>query len=186
MAAGELGMVDREARREYAELARHFISGRMSLDEYDDRFANIQHCDKDRALWEVWNFLASLCEDAYPQKMTQQWRLDSDHRRQAAQAILFLQSNREYQWSRKLWDGSVFLVTAFCVLLLFALLPETSLSIRFAMSVPLVAAWQWYEQWQRKRSIIIGDTEAWPFLLQADLAEAARHPRLLNGKKIIP
>ncbi len=176
-------MVDREARQECAELVRQFISGRMSLDEYEDRFTNLQHNKKDRALWEVWNFLAFLCEDSYPRKMTQQWRLNSGQRRQAAQAILFLQSDAEYQWSEKLWDGSVFLITAFCILLLFALLPETSLLIRFVLSTPLIVAWQQYEQWQRKRSAIVGDKEAWPFLHQADLEEAARHPRLLNGNR---
>ena len=180
-------MVDQEARRRYAELVRQFISGRMSLDEYEDRFANL-HNDKDLALREVWNFLASLCEDAYPQRMTQQWRLDRSARRQAAQAILFLQTDQEYEWRRPLWDGSVFLITAFVVFLIFALLQETPLLLRLAFSAPLLAAWQWYEQWQRKRkrSIFAGDTDAWPFLRQADLAEAVRHPRLLNGKKAMP
>ena len=180
-------MVDQAARREYAELVRQFISGRMSLDEYEDRFGSLQFNKKDRALWEVWNFMASLCGDAYPQKMTEPWRLDPSARRHASQAILFLQTDQEYEWSKKLWDGSVFLITAFVVFLIFALPPEAPLLIHLALSAPLVAAWQWYEQWQRKRKrSVVGDKEAWPFLRQTDLAEAVRHPRLLNGNNTMP
>jgi len=162
---------------------RQFISGRMTSDEYEQRFFDLCVNKKDPALLEIFNEADALCEDARPNKLTQQWRLNNDERRRVAQAVLFLQSDAEYLWSEKLWDGSVFLITAFCVVLLFALLPETPLLIRFAMSVPLVAAWQWYERWQWKRSVIVGDKEAWPFLRQADLEEAARHPRLLNGNR---
>ena len=113
--------------------------------------------------------------------MTGSHRLDAENRRTIAKAVLFLQSDSEYQWLDKLWDGSVFLITAFFVVLLFALLPETSLLIRFAVSVPLVAAWQWHERWQFKRLVIVGDKEAWPFLHWAELEAARRQPRLLNG-----
>jgi hypothetical protein len=178
-------MVDREARRKYAELVRQFISGRMTEDEYMRNFFSLRVNKKDPALLEIFDAVDNLCEDAYPVKLTQQWLLNKNEKRRVAQAVLFLQSDVEYQWSKKLWDGSVFLVIAFCILILFAVLPETPFLLRFALSAPLVVAWQCYEQWQRKRkqSVIVGDKEAWPFLCQADLEEAARHPRLLNGKQ---
>lgn len=175
-------MVDREARSRYAELLRQFISGRMTEGEYEHKFFALRHNKKDHALLEIFSEVSELCESAYPNKMTQQWRSDGKARRRVAKAVLFLQSGAEYKWFEDLWDGSVFLITAFCVLLLFALLPETPLLIRFAISVPLIAAWQWYERWQFKRSAIVGDKEAWPFLHQADLEAARRLPRLLNGK----
>lgn len=176
-------MVDQNARCEYAQLVRQFISGRMTNDEYEQRFFSLCAHKEDSALVEIFTEVDTLCEDARPNKLTQCWQLNNDARRRVAQAVLFLQSDAEYQWSEKLWDGSVFLITAFCVLLLFALLPETSLSVRFAASVPLIAAWQWYEQWQRRRSVIVGHKEAWPFLHQADLEAARRRPRLLNSKR---
>ncbi len=175
-------MVDRRARREYAQLVRQFISGRMTNSGYEQRFFGLRANEKDAALVEIFDEVNTLCEDAYPNKLTQRWQLNNDERRRVAQAVLFLHSGAEYQWLDKLWDGSVFLITAFFVLLLFALLPKTSLLIRFAVSVPLVAAWQWYERWQFKRSVIVGDKEAWPFLHQAELEAARRQPRLLNGK----
>ena len=178
-------MVDRKARCEYAQLVRQFISGRMTNDEYEQRFFSLCAGKKDLALVEIYAGVDTLCEDACPSKLTQCWRLNNDARRRVAQAVLFLQSDAEYQWSEKLWDGSVFLFTAFCISLLFALLPETPLPIRFAASVPLIAAWQWYEQWQRRRLTIVGDKEAWPFLHQADLEAAKSRPRLLNGKGTI-
>ena len=176
-------MVDRKARREYAQLVRQFISGRMTNDEYEQKFFGLRATKKDTALVKIFMEVDTLCEDAYPNKLTQRWQLNNDERRRVAQAVLFLQSGAEYRWLDKLWDGSVFLITAFFIFLLFALLQETPLLIRFAVSVPLVAAWQWYEQWQRKQSAIVGDKEAWPFLHQADLEAARRQPRLLNGKE---
>ena len=46
-------MVDREARREYAQVMRQFISGRMTVEEYEDRFHGLRFTKKDRVLWEV-------------------------------------------------------------------------------------------------------------------------------------
>lgn len=181
-------MVDREARRKYAELVRQFISGRMTNDEYEQKFFDLRINKKDPAPLEIFSEVRDICQDAFPDKLTQQWRLGTHERRRVSQFVLFLQSDIDYQWSKKLWDGSVFLITAFCVLLLFALLPETPLLIRFSYSAPLIVAWQCYEQWQRKRKRLVnkGDKEAWPFFRQADLAEARRHPRLLNGKRTMP
>ncbi len=175
-------MVDRKARREYAQLVRQFISGRLTSDEYEDRFGKLQFNKKDRALSEVWEVLDSLCEESLPKKMTEQWRLDHSARRQTAQAVLFLQSDQEYGWPTRLWDGSVFLIAAFCILLIFALNPEVSLLVRSAVSVPVVITWRYHERWQSKRHDRAGDKEAWPFLHQAELESAKRLPRLLNGK----
>ena len=175
-------MVDREARRKYAVLIRQFVSGRMTNDEYEDRVDGITYDKRDHAILEVYLLIWTCYDDLKTHRLTKQWRLDRPARRQVAQAVLFLQSDAEYQWPNNLWDGWVFLVTAFCVVLLFALLPETPLFIRLGMSVPLVVAWQCYERWQARRREKAADESAWPFLRQADLDEAARQPRLLNGK----
>lgn len=176
-------MVDQEARREYAEIVRQFTSGRMTVEEYEDRFLAIRINKKDPALPEICDTLSALYDEARPNRLTKQWRLDHDAQRRVAQTVLFLHSDQEYQWRKKLWDGSVFMVTAFFVLLLFALFPETALIIRAGVATVLVSGWITYERWQAKRQERkeMGDTGAWPFLHQADLDEAARHPRLLNG-----
>lgn len=181
-------MVDQEARRLYAELVRQFTSGRMTVDEYEEQFFAIRFNKKDPALPKLWDNLTALYEDAWPDRPTRQWRLDRDARRRVARAVLFLQSNHEYHWPETTWDGSVFLITAFSVVLLFALLPETSLINRAGFAAVPIYAWINYERWQRrrqqKRHQMAGDTNAWPFLRQADLDEAARHPRLLNGRRM--
>jgi len=178
-------MVDQEARRQYAELVRQFTSGRMTIDEYEERFIAIRLNKKDPAISKICDRLGLLYENAQPDKLTKQWRLDPVARRKVAQAVLFLQSGEEYQWREELWDGSVFLITAFLVFLLFALFPETALINRAGIAAVLVSAWINYERWQgnrqQKRHPMAGDTGAWPFLHQADLDEAVKHPHLLNG-----
>ena len=175
-------MVDREARRKYAELVRQFISGRMTHDDYNKRYFAMRFYNKDFALTEVRDNLDDLFESAWPNRMTRQWRLDREARRRAAQAVLFLQSDQEYPWHEDLWDGSAFLVTAFLIVLLFALFPETAWIVRLSLAGLLMFGWLKYENWQAKRHEKVGDSEAWPFLHQADLEQAKRHPKLLNGK----
>ncbi len=51
-------MADRDARRVYAELVRQFISGRMTNDEYEERFEQLklENLDPavDKILYQVW------------------------------------------------------------------------------------------------------------------------------------
>ena len=174
-------MVDQEARRKYAELTRQFISGRMTTDEYESRFDTIEYDKNDQVIREVYRQVWFLYDDLRPHRMTKSHRLNRKGRHIIARFVLFLQSDQEYSWPKKLWDGSVFLVTAFLVVLLFALFPETPIILRGSIATLLVTAWLNYERWRIKRWEKSGDFEAWPFLQYADLEEARRHPRLLNG-----
>ena len=159
-------MIDREARDEFAELVRHLANGRVSEKQFDEAVESLPSSGKD-PVFEV------LIEEIY--------EIEAVPRREVARWILFLQSDMEYSWPKTLWDGSVFLVTAFLVVLLFALFPETPIILRGSIAALLVTAWLKYECWQGERWKKSGDFEVWPFLYQADFEEARRHPRLLNG-----
>ena len=178
-------MVDQEARRRYAELVRQFISGRMTNEEYEARFEAIECNTNDPAVFEAYHQVWFLYDDIKTHRMTGAHRLDRAGRRTIARMVLFLHSDEEYQWLTDLWNGSVFLITALLVVLLFALFPETALINKAVIAAVLTSAWINYERGQRTRREnrykMAGDTGAWPFLRQADLDEAARHPRLLNG-----
>jgi len=174
-------MVDQEARREYAELVRQFTSGRMTADEYDRRCFAIRVNKKDSAIHEIGDRLSFVYEDARPDRLTKEWRLDAAARRQVAQAVLFLQSGEEYQWREELWDGSVFLITAFLTFLLHVLFMDTATWVKIGFTVVLWTTWFMFERARLKRRRPTGDEQAWPFRFLADLDEAKRHPRLLNG-----
>jgi hypothetical protein len=177
-------MVDQAARRKYAELVRQFISGRMTNVEYEARYGELRHSSQDKAFHEINSeLLWSLSDDVLTHRLTGVYHLDSADRRTAARAVLFLQSGQEYQWPAELWDGSAFLATAFLVVLVFALLPETSFILRTGVAGALISIWVRYERWRAEQQEKAGDEEAWPFLRLADLADARRHPRLLNGNR---
>ena len=177
-------MIDQKARREYAELVRQFTSGRMTADEYEYRFLAIRVNKKDPALQEICDSLNRLYEDAWPDRLTRQWRLDRNARRRVAQAVLFLQLGGEYQWRAELWDGSVFLILAFLTFLLYVLFMDTAMWVKLSFTVLLWAAWFMFERAQMRRRRPTGDEQSWPFRSLADLNEARRHPRLLNGGHI--
>ena len=93
-------MVDQKARRKYAELVRQFISGRMTNDEYEDRYEAIQQNKSDTAIGEIYHQLWFLYDDIQTHKMTGTHRLDREGRKTVAKTILFLQSDNEYQWPK--------------------------------------------------------------------------------------
>ncbi len=53
-------MVDQMARRQYGELVRQFTSGRMTTDEYEQRYIAIRFNKKDLAVSEVCDRLGLL------------------------------------------------------------------------------------------------------------------------------
>ena len=183
-------MVDQEARRTYAELVRQFISSRMTNDEYEEKFEQLKLENLDPAVYEIFYQVWGLYDDYSTHRMTGDYHLDRVGRRQIAQAVLFLQSDYEYQWPR---DGGygclLFLLLAIYAVATAALLsclPSSSLLILYVSAglcstttaMLLLKSRQEGQRWQKA-----GDADAWPFLTQADLAEARRHPQLLAGKQ---
>ena len=186
-------MVDQKARRKYAELVRQFISGRMTNDEYEDRYEAIQQNKSDTAIGEIYHQLWFLYDDIQTHKMTGTHRLDREGRKTVAKTILFLQSDNEYQWPKDsmlgisliLWLVLIGVVSS----ILMSLMPRHLLLIVAAalvIGISFIALCGLRSVAENRRWKRHGDTEAWPFLRQADLAEAVRHPRLLNGKKAMP
>ena len=183
-------MVDREPRRKYAELIRQFISGRMTNDEYEDRFEAIEVSRDDHAVSEIYRQVWFLYDDFKTHRMTGKHRLNNAGRRQTAQIVLFLQSDREYNWPQGSLAGCLSLllliVCGFATVSLINYLPENALFILgnavFVSVVLILFAvlknWQEKQDWKKA-----GDADAWPFLLQTDLDEAKRHPRLLAGRR---
>ncbi len=156
----------------------------MTNVEYEERQGQIS-APKDPALREIASEIWLLYDDNFTHRMTGTHRLTGESRRGVARAVLFLHSDCEYGWPETVWDGSVFLITAFLIVLQFALLPETSMAVRGSIGTVLLGLWVWYErkyyQKRQQQQEKAGDVDAWPFLRRAELDEAVRSPRLLSG-----
>ena len=184
-------MVDREARRKYAQLVRQFISGRMTNDEYEARFEAIQHGASDLAIGAVYYELWFLYDDLKTHRMTGSHRLDCENRRTMARMILFLQSGQEYQWPNHAWIGAgraaLLAMGAWATAILLGMFPADYLLILgLSFSAALLVLFYLGVRipTERRGWKAQGDTEAWPFLHQADLEEAKQYPKLLNGGNV--
>ena len=183
-------MVDRQARRQYAQLLRQFISGHMTNKEYEKRFDGIQASAGDPAVQEVYDEIWMTYDDCYTHRMTGAHQLTGENRHSVARMVLFLHSDREYSWPlSQPWGCLVtFLLAAdFWAAVLavdrwpdFALLAVT---IGGVVAVPLLVCWIVLHLCMKRRWDAVGDTNVWPFLRRAVFDEAVRQPRLLNGAR---
>lgn len=183
-------MVDREARRQYGELLRQFISGRMTNDKYEERSSAIKCDANDPAVIETYYQAWFLYDDIKTHRMTGTHRLNREGRRTIARAVLFLQSDQEYGWPKDSGFGilmTLFLVADVAVgLLLLALFPDKFMLTlgAFACLGALAVAYSSIRMILEKRLwAATGDVDAWPFLRHSDLEEATRHPHLLNRQQ---
>ena len=144
-------MIDRKARDDYAQLLRHFAAGRVLNWDYEDIADPLVDSD-DPALFPVfWAVWPTYC-DIRKHTLTGADRLDRDARRVVARCILFLYSNREYEW------------------------PTTS-RWRVLLNVLTFGVWGAINPMPPSG----GDDEVWPFFRRSDLSEEALRPRLLAG-----
>ena len=181
-------MVDREARRQYAQLLRQFISGRMTNDEYEKRFDSIQASVGDPAVWEAYHQIWITYDDYYTHRMTRAHRLTGEDRRSVARMVLFLHSDREYGWPvGQSWGCLLaFLLAADFWAAVSAVdrwpgFAMLAVSAGGLVAVPLLVCAIVLHLCTKRRREAAGDTDVWPFLRQAELDKAMRQPRLLNG-----
>ncbi len=181
-------MINREARRKYRELVRQFISGRVTNDEYEEKFEQLKLENLDPAVDEIFHQVWHLYDDLSTHRMTGDHHLDKAGRRQIAQAVLFLQTENRYCWPQEeMWGCLLFLVLSasaaatVCVISLFPawfllVLSVSGCFCSVTTTFLLLKSRQEKRAWQKA-----GEVAAWPFQTQADLSEAKRHPRLLAG-----
>lgn len=172
-------MVDRIARDKYAELIRHYASGRITYGEYDEQAGDLAWSTHDASVSSVYDSLDWIRNEFGRDGAGSSPSIGA--KRRVSQAILFLYSNDEYGWPYK-WYG-----VADLFLMLFGVLGVALLAGHewlwglgcTAVALTDIPRFRWW--WSRKYRLY-GDTEAWPFRHKADLEEARRHPRLLNGR----
>src|SRR5687768_10265216 len=124
-------MVDREARNQLAELLRHFAAGRLTWRDFVLRQEPISISTRDPVVHsistKVWYHYSCGCEDiedaedALDLASCERCReprpaLDRAERREVARWIVFLYSDREYEWQ----EGRLELALAWYGFLAFA------------------------------------------------------------------
>ena len=158
-------MVDRAARDQMAELVRHLATDRISEKEFDNALERIDSVGYDPAIEAIFE---ETC------------RIDRVKRRDIARCILFLYSDSEYKWPGY-GDPNPYLILAgvASAIAIGTMLHEAKMGFHIVFGLAAVSAIADAVQKRRQSN---GDTKAWPFLHQADLDQAVKHPRLLSGK----
>ena len=140
-------------RRNYAELVRHFLAGRMTNFEYE------LACDKltrkmDEASDKVYRELYNCYCDVREHRMGRARGMTRDGRRMAACWIMFLKSNRPYEYRHMIFpNGLIALLT--------------------------LGLFRKYEYPENTN----GDMEHWPYYRNTDFEHDLKHPILLAGAK---
>ena len=126
----------------------------MSNDEFQEALPRSLDPAVREIQWEAWY----LYDDLQEHSLTGRWRIPREGRREIAQWILFLRSNKPYEW------------------------PETSLRGVFPFIVLNILTLGLAGYVSRKWFSSKGDISAWPFVRQGDLEEAKRNPVYLSGR----
>lgn len=151
-------MVDRKARDEFAELLRHFIAGRMTNEAFEDQIP----FSKDLAIFEIWWLAAwPLYDDFDEHTLTEEHSASNEERREIAKCVLFLKTDREYQWPRH------------------STLKQLLMDLKFLVSFGRAGIYSSKEL----LDATAGDLEAWPFIGLKDLEAARSQPPYLAGGK---
>ncbi len=87
-------------RREYAALLRRFMAGRLTTDEYEDAYFELEERGRDDACWGVFAAAWHCYDDIIPHRMTGDHKPTPELRKLVARWILFLRSGAEYRPAR--------------------------------------------------------------------------------------
>ncbi|MEM9186016.1 MAG: hypothetical protein AAGB00_05905 [Planctomycetota bacterium] len=188
-------MVDRQARQQLSQALRQLISGRITNDEFEDRWPPPS---EDAALDGVQYFGWLLYSDTHAYKLRGRLRVVGRERQQGARAVLFLRTGLAYEWPE--WPGATWGERFFsCMIALFGLLGafawwnDAHQNAWFARATiaycsfvggSMLFSWLWHrfgpaETQQIKEYKQAGDYEVWPFLRRADFERACREHHLL-------
>jgi hypothetical protein len=148
-------MIDRVARKQAAETLRHFVSGQITNDEFIRRYP---YSKRDPVIWALDDTVWCLYDDISTHKLTGEYAITKEFKKQVARWLMFLYSDEEYLWPRIGRPGFR------------------------SSSESLWLSWIFgFGQSRLKRFMASGDFEVWPFLKREDFEEARKKAVLLTG-----
>lgn len=193
------GDIDRQQRDKLSQDLRRLVTGRMTNDEFDEAYFDEYESSPDTAVREIATFGYGLYSSdvLMPYRLKGRHRVPDDVRQAACRCMLFLRSDRPYEWpplpaetgSRLLQSlsfslglpGSIALLIIAAALLLAGDAPfATSLAIP-AAALLVVSGWVLFRSDstpQRQAWRDSGDFKVWPFLRveDFDVARAGNSP----------
>lgn len=189
-------VVMRAKRDELALALRRLVIGRMTNDDFDDRYSEKWYRCEGAAVSEVADFGWSLYSDFPTYKLKGRHAVPPEDREIASRAILFLQTDLDYQWPKNvkgvvpffsLWGPGCFL---FCglILLLLAAFSTGWNAVMFAVMgfLAIIPLFHWLatrrgRQEELEEFCSGGDCDIWPFNRREDFSKAKESSRFLVG-----
>jgi hypothetical protein len=150
-------MVDKLARRQAAEAIRHFLGGRITNEEFLNRYPH----SKDPAIWALDDTLWGFYDDLEEHTLTGRFAVPRELREQVIRWIMFLHTDEEYCWPR-----------------------ITAPGMRAYYRPSWLGRVTGFSKFIEKRSAAFmahGDYDVWPFLSCEDFERARQRPLLLAG-----
>jgi hypothetical protein len=145
-------MIDKEARKQAAEIVRHFITGQMTNFDFEET----RPTSKDDVIWAIWQSLWCFYDDFSEHKLAGTWRLPQETKAEMTRWIMFLHGDEEYEWPAISWPGVRPLAHGFFSRLFKG--PE-----------------------REQKFMQAGDYSVWPFISVKSYEQAKRNPVLLAG-----
>ena len=151
-------MIDKLSRRKAAEAIRHFIAGRITNDQFIDRYP---FSKTDPVVWALDDTLYAFYDDVRTHRLTEEFSISEETKRTAARWVMFLYSDYEYEWPRISVPG----------------LRDNFRPSLFGRLTGLANLRLWRDRRFREH----GDYDVWPFFRRVDFEEALKKPFLLRG-----
>lgn len=194
-------MINSELRAELAQDIRRLATGRMTNDEFDDRYYEVYEPSDDRAIHAIARFCYGLYSSdlLLPIRLRGRYALDRETKKAVARCVLFLRTGNEYGWpafpdalSSRCLAGLAFslgfpagVALALIAIALVLVDPQPLAFQLLGIGLALAAACFWFgylrptvskEEWQRYTGT--GDFDCWPFLQRESFESARRrvHP----------
>jgi len=153
-------VIDQSARQRLAEGIRHLASGRITNDEFEERYGRPAAACADPGVRAVfWQGAWLLYSDFTTTRYSGNQRLPRDARRHIARWVMFLRSSLPYEWPLASWWENL------------AWLPAHVVTLGFSARLRA-------RSWRRG-----GDYSVWPFRRSSDYRAALRHPVYLRGRQ---
>lgn len=145
-------MIDTQARKEAAEVARHFASGQITNFEFENKLPS----SKDPAIWAVEDTFWCLYDDFKEHKLNEHWEIPKEFKTMMARWVMFLYTNEEYKWPKISHPGIRPFEYGFIGKLLKKHLKQEAF-------------------------LNAGEYSVWPFINNESYENARNNPHLLNG-----
>jgi hypothetical protein len=145
-------MIDIEARKKAAEIARRFVAGQVSNFDFENEFPP----SKDPAMWAIEDTLWCFYDDFEEHRLKDKWSVPKETKILMLRWVMFLYSHEEYEWPKISYPGVR--------------------PIEYGLFGKL-----FNRQKKQHTFLDSGEIEYWPFINKESFQNAKQSPSLLAG-----